>query len=141
MRWLGLDLGEKRIGIALSDPLEITAQPHSFRTRSTLKEDLDFFKRYITENQVDGIVIGLPVNMNGTQGPGAEKVRIFGTKLQKVTGKEPVYWDERLSTAAALQVLIAADVSRSRRREKVDKLAAVIILQNFLDARHRMNNG
>jgi putative Holliday junction resolvase len=141
MRWLGLDLGEKRIGIALSDPLEITAQPHSFRIRSTLKEDLNFFKRFIVENQVDGIVIGLPVNMNGTMGPGTEKVRIFGTELQKVTEKEPVYWDERLSTAAALQVLIAADVSRGKRRERVDKLAAVIILQNFLDARRRMNNG
>jgi putative Holliday junction resolvase len=141
MRWLGLDLGEKRIGIAISDPLEITAQAHSFRARSTLREDLDFFKRFIAENQIEGIVIGLPVNMNGTRGPGAAKALFFGTELQKMTGKEPVYWDERLSTAAALQVLIAADVSRSKRREKVDKLAAVIILQNFLDARHRMNNG
>jgi putative Holliday junction resolvase len=141
MRWLGLDLGEKRIGIALSDPLEITAQAHSFRTRSTLREDMDFLKRFIMENQVDGVVIGLPVNMNGTQGPAAEKARYFGAELQKVTGKEPVYWDERLSTNSALQVLIAADVSRRKRREKVDKLAAVIILQNYLDARKRMNNG
>jgi putative Holliday junction resolvase len=139
MRWLGLDLGEKRIGIALSDSLEITAQGRSYRERSTLKADLDFFKNLISKNEVSGVVIGLPINMNGTEGPAAVKARCFGTMLQKVSPISVVFWDERLSTSAAQRVLIEADLTRKKRRTKVDQLAAVIILQSYLDYRSGIN--
>jgi putative Holliday junction resolvase len=138
MRWLGLDLGEKRIGIALSDLLELTAGGVGYRERSTLKADLDFFNNLIIENEVTGVVIGLPVNMNGTEGPAAQKARNFGAQLQKATAIPVVFWDERLSTTAAQRVLVAADLTRKKRRTKVDQLAAVIILQNYLDYRTRI---
>jgi putative Holliday junction resolvase len=138
MRWLGLDLGEKRIGIALSDFLELTAQGRSYRERSTLKADLDFFGNFISENEVTGVVVGLPINMNGSEGPAAEKARYFGAELQKVSPVPVVFWDERLSTSAAQRVLIEADLTRKKRRTKVDQLAAVIILQNYLDYRSRI---
>lgn len=138
MRWLGLDLGERRIGIAISDFLELTAQGRPNRERSTLKADLDFFKNLISENEVTGVVIGLPVNMNGTEGPVAEKARYFGAQLQKVSPVSVVFWDERLSTSSAQRVLIEADLTRKKRRTKVDRLAAVIILQNYLDYRSRI---
>ncbi|HOJ78073.1 MAG TPA: Holliday junction resolvase RuvX [Bacillota bacterium] len=141
MRWMGLDIGQKRIGVAISDPLEITAQGVTVRQRTTLDRDLDFFCNLINERQVEGIVIGLPVNMNGTEGPMAEKVRSFGEKLATRSGVTTVYWDERLSTASAQRLLIEADVSRSRRKQTVDQMAAAIILQNYLDSvRNKGNN-
>lgn len=136
MRWLGLDVGDRRIGIAISDPLELTAQGHSVRHRgNSPAQDLEFIHQVIIEKEVEGVVIGLPINMNGTEGPMAEKVRLFGTKLQQLSGLEPIYWDERLSTSSALRVLIEADLSRQKRKGKVDQVAAVIILQNYLDYR------
>lgn len=141
MRWMGLDIGQKRIGVAISDPLEITAQGVTVRQRTTLDRDLDFFCNLINERQVEGIVIGLPVNMDGTEGPMAEKVRSFGEKLATRSGVTTVYWDERLSTASAQRLLIEADVSRSRRKQTVDQMAAAIILQNYLDSvRNKGNN-
>ncbi len=137
MRWMGLDIGEKRIGIALSDPLEITAQSHSMLERRGLSHDLEQLRQIVVDNEVTGIVCGLPINMNGSEGPMAEKVRQFGEALGKMTGIQPVFWDERLSTASAQRVLIEADLSRGKRRQKVDQLAAAIILQNFLNSRRR----
>jgi putative Holliday junction resolvase len=139
MRWLGLDLGARRIGIALSDLLELTAQGYSYRERTTLKNDLEFFKNLIRDHEITGVVIGMPVNMDGTEGPAAEKARFFGAELQKnLNNVEVVFWDERLSTSAAQRVLIEADLSRRKRRFKVDQVAAVIILQNYLDYRLRI---
>lgn len=141
MRWMGLDIGQKRIGVAISDPLEITAQGVTVHQRTTLDKDLDFFCNLINERQIEGIVIGLPVNMNGTEGPMAGKVRLFGEQLATRSGVATVYWDERLSTASAQRLLIEADVSRSRRKETVDQMAAAIILQNYLDSiRGKGNN-
>lgn len=137
MRWMGLDIGDKRIGIALSDPLEITAQGHSMLERRGLSHDLEHLRQIVVDYEVTGIVCGLPVNMNGSEGPMAEKVRQFAKALAEITGMQPVFQDERLSTASAQRVLIEADMSRSKRRQKVDQLAAVIILQNFLDSRSR----
>lgn len=137
MRWIGLDVGERRIGVALSDPLEITAQGHSVLKRVGLRKDLEELQKIIIDNEVTGLVLGLPVNMNGSHGPMTEKIRHFATALEKVSGLTPVFWDERLSTMAAQRVLIEADMSRSRRRETVDQVAATIILQNFLDNRAR----
>ncbi|SHG81217.1 putative holliday junction resolvase [Thermosyntropha lipolytica DSM 11003] len=133
MRIMGLDVGEKRIGIALSDPMGWTAQGYSVLTRKDLGHDLAEIKKICEEKEVEEIVIGLPRNMNGTLGPKAEEVQKFGSKVMEHTGIKVTYWDERLSTVSAEKVLLAADVSRRRRKEVIDKLAAVNILQNYLD--------
>jgi putative Holliday junction resolvase len=134
MRWLGLDLGERRIGIALSDPLELTAQALTVWHRNgSFQQDLKHLQQVIVEYEVDSLVIGLPKNMNGTEGPMADKARSFGAALQNLCKIPIEYWDERLSTTSAQRVLIEADLSRKRRKEKVDQVAAAIILQNFLD--------
>lgn len=140
VRWMGLDIGERRIGVALSDPLEITAQAHIVRQRESFSKDINFFVNLIKEFDVSGVVLGLPVNMNGTRGPMAEKVLRFGEALEEASGIKMVYWDERLTTASAERLLIEADLRREHRRQKVDKVAAAIILQNFLDSRSRMNS-
>lgn len=139
MRWLGLDLGEKRIGIALSDPLELTAGGYQVLTRTgSLPMDLEALKKLIEAQTVGGIVLGLPRNMNGSEGPAAVKVRDFGARLEKITGVNVVYWDEWLSTCSAQRVLLEADLSRRKRKGKIDQVAAVIILQNYLDAKNRI---
>jgi putative Holliday junction resolvase len=134
MRWLGLDFGERRIGVAVSDPLGITAQGVSVIERvGSVKKDLELIQKLIHTYEVDGIVLGLPKNMNGTEGPAAEKVREFGRLLEEKSLLKVVYWDERLSTSSAHRVMIDADLSRRKRKANVDRVAAVIILQNFLD--------
>lgn len=134
MRWLGLDLGERRIGLALSDPLELTAQALSvWQRKGSLQQDLKYLQKVIQEYEVEGLVLGLPKNMNGTEGPMADKVRNFGAALEKLCGISIEFWDERLSTVSAQRVLIEADLSRKKRKGKIDQVAAAIILQNFLD--------
>jgi putative Holliday junction resolvase len=140
MRWMGLDVGEKRIGIAISDPLEITAQGYMVLQRTnSFRKDLEFLCQLMSEREIEGLVIGLPKNMNGTEGPMAEKVRGFGDQLSKLVNLPIIYWDERLSTGSAEKALLEADLSRRKRRSQIDKVAAVIILQNFLDAKTGMN--
>ncbi len=138
MRWLSLDLGERRIGIAVSDSLGITAQGVSVIDRQgSIKNDLALIKQFIHTYEVDGIVLGLPKNMNGTEGPAAEKARIFGNLLEETFSLPVILWDERLSTSFAERVMIDADLSRRKRKAKIDKLAAVVILQNYLDFQSR----
>jgi len=133
MRILGMDLGEKRIGLSLSDPLGITAQGLKTIKRTDLETDLQQLKEIIEEKKVKKIVVGLPRNMDGTLGPQAEKVKQFIAFLIQEISIEVVYWDERLTTIAAERVLIGGGVSRKKRKKFIDKLAAVIILQSFLD--------
>ncbi|MFZ5626401.1 MAG: Holliday junction resolvase RuvX [Bacillota bacterium] len=133
MRIMGLDVGDKTIGIALSDPLGWTAQPLKVLRRTSLQQDLAELARLCQEQEVGKIVVGLPRNMNGTYGPRAQLVMEFKEKLEKVLGLPVETWDERLSTLAAERTLLAADVSRARRKQVVDKLAAVVILQGYLD--------
>ncbi|NLY74661.1 MAG: Holliday junction resolvase RuvX [Firmicutes bacterium] len=138
MRWLGLDVGQRRIGIALSDPLELFAQGYSVLERSqSLNRDLEYLSGVIARETVEGIVIGLPKNMNGTEGPMAEKVRDFGRRLEEKTGLPVIFWDERLTTLAAERTLLEADLSRKKRKQKIDQVAAVFILQNYLDYRRK----
>jgi len=133
MRIMGLDLGEKRIGIAFSDPMGWTAQGHSILQRKGLKKDLSYLQELCQEFQVEKIVLGLPLNMNGTMGPKALETQEFARTLQEVL-KIPVdLWDERLSSKSAERVLLEADLSRKRRKELIDKIAAVHILQAYLD--------
>ncbi len=133
MRIMGLDVGDKTIGIALSDLLGWTAQPLTVLRRTSLKQDLEELARICREQEVEKIVVGLPRNMNGTYGPRAQLVMEFKEKLEQALGLPVETWDERLSTAAAERTLLAADVSRARRKQVVDKLAAVVILQGYLD--------
>ncbi|ABI67805.1 Holliday junction resolvase RuvX [Syntrophomonas wolfei] len=133
MRIMGLDLGEKRIGIAFSDPMGWTAQGHSILQRKGLKKDLSYLQELCQEFQVEKIVLGLPLNMNGTMGPKALETQEFARALQEAL-KIPVdFWDERLSSKSAERVLLEADLSRKRRKELIDKIAAVHILQAYLD--------
>lgn len=133
MRIMGLDVGEKRIGIALSDPMKIVAGGHSVLERSSLCQDLEHIKQLCLNNKVGLIVLGLPRNMNGSIGPKAMEVQKFAQQLQEYVGIDITFTDERLSTVAAERVLLQADMSRSKRKKVIDKLAAVTILQNYLD--------
>ena len=138
MRILALDLGEKRIGVAVSDELLMTAQGLCVIASKGAAKDLEQIAELIRNRAVSIIVLGLPRNMDGSIGPMAEKVREFGRLLQNQHPDVPVeYWDERLTTAGAQRMLIGADISRVKRRQVVDKVAAVLILQGYLD--HRAN--
>ncbi len=131
MRVLGLDLGDRRVGVAVSDPLGLTAQGLPTLTRNDLT--LDAIADLCVRLDVVSIVIGLPRNMDGSYGPRAEMAREFGRQLHQRTGLPVHEWDERLTTRAADNVLLEADLSRKKRRGAVDRLAAVLILQGFLD--------
>lgn len=132
---MGLDVGDKRIGIALSDPLRITAQGLLTYTRQDEEEaDIAYLCRLLEEHDVEKVVCGLPKNMNGSLGPQAEKVQAFANRLQEASGKTVEYWDERLTSVFAERALLEADMSRAKRRKVIDKLAAVTILQSYLDS-------
>ena len=141
MRILALDLGEKRIGVAVSDELLMTAQGLCVIASKGAAKDLEQIAELIRNRAVSIIVLGLPRNMDGSIGPMAEKVREFGRLLQDQHPDVPVeYWDERLTTAGAQRMLIGADISRVKRRQVVDKVAAVLILQGYLDRRSNRRN-
>ena len=134
MRCLSLDIGDKTIGIAVSDPLGLTAQGIKTIRRTSNKTDLKELGELIAAYEVDTLVIGLPKHMNGTEGERCELVRKFAAKiLDAYPEVKQIFWDERLSTVAAEKSLIAADVSRKKRRKVIDKMAAVYILQGYLD--------
>ena len=135
---MGLDVGERRIGVAVSDELLLTAQGVCVIESKGAKRDIEQIGLLIKEKGVTHLVLGLPRNMNGSLGPMAEKVQDFGRQLsEKNPGVQLSYWDERLTTSAAQRTLIEADVSRRRRRQVVDKVAAVLILQGYMDAHCR----
>ena len=136
-RLLGLDLGEKTIGLALSDGSLSVASPLETIRRRKFTQDAEALKAVIAEREVGGLVLGLPVNMDGSEGPRCQSTRQFARNLAQVAGIELPYafWDERLSTAAVERFMIEeADMTRRRRGEVVDKMAAAFILQGALDA-------
>lgn len=135
VRVLGLDIGDKRIGVAVSDSFGWTAQSIKVISRVELEKDIAEIMNIIDEYGVEKIVVGLPKNMDGSLGPRAEKTIDFIKELKLEIDLPIVLWDERLSTVAATRTLLEADVSRRKRKEVVDKLAAVIILQGYLDAK------
>jgi len=135
LRIMGLDLGEKTIGVALSDPLKITAQGLKVIRRQTLDHDLEELEKIKKEYSVEEVVVGLPRMMNGTIGPMGEKILEFAEILGKRWQIPVKTWDERLSTMQAERVLIEADLSRKKRKGLIDKTAAVLILQSYLGAR------
>lgn len=132
-RIMGLDIGDKTIGVAVSDFMGMTAQGIKTIKRTSKKNDIEEIKQIIKEKQVNLIVSGLPKNMNGTVGPQGEKVQKFCELIKEETGLEIEFWDERLTTVAAEKTLITADVSRKKRKNVIDMMAAVLILQGYLD--------
>ena len=135
MRIMGLDLGEKTIGVALSDPFGWTAQGlEIIRRKGQPKQELIRLREIIEQYEVEKIVVGLPKNMNGTTGPQAEKALEYAQYLKRKLGLLVETWDERLSTVAAEKILLSADVSRAKRKKVIDKMAAAVILQGYLDA-------
>jgi putative Holliday junction resolvase len=138
MRILGLDLGDKRIGVALSDPMGWTAQGLDVITSAGgVKSDIRRIKEIADKHEVEKVVVGLPLNMDGSSGPRAEKARDFADRLARVLDLPVEMWDERLTTAEAERLLVEADMRRAKRRQVIDKMAAVLILQNYLDAASR----
>ncbi|TAN37027.1 MAG: Holliday junction resolvase RuvX [Verrucomicrobia bacterium] len=133
-RVLGLDYGTKRLGFALSDPTGMLATPHSVETLADLNQTLNVVERKCRETGATKLVIGLPKNMNGTLGPAAEGVLKLKEQLEKRLTIPVETWDERLSTVSAHNAMLEADLSRAKRKQVVDKLAAQIFLQNYLDA-------
>jgi len=132
MRILCLDVGEKNIGVAVSDPLGLTAQGVSVIRRSGLKKDLDSIRQLLDKYEIEKVIMGLPLNMNGTVGKKAKEVLDFKGFLEKNISVPVLTWDERLTTAAANRTLLEADVSRAKRKKVADKLAAVFILESYL---------
>lgn len=133
MRIMALDVGSKRIGVALSDPLKITAQGLQTFQRTTLEEDVKGLWKLIDEHEVSQLVVGLPKNMDGTIGFKAEEVQQFIADLTAERKIDVIWIDERLTTVSAERVLLEADVSRAKRKKVIDKMAAVVILQSYLD--------
>ena len=134
MRILGLDIGDRTIGVALSDPLGFTAQGVTTIKRRGMEKDIDELRSVCEKYGVELIVSGLPKNMNGTLGPQSEKVMDFCKRIEKLIKLPVKMWDERLTTVAANKAMLEGDLSRAKRKKIVDKMAAVYILQGYLDS-------
>ena len=139
MRILGLDFGSKTVGVAVSDPLGLTAQGVEIirrKSENKLRQTLARIEELAKEYQVETIVLGLPKNMNNTMGDRAEKSLEFKETLERRTGLAVVMWDERLTTVSANRVLMETGVRRENRKDHVDEIAAIFILQGYLDYLH-----
>jgi putative Holliday junction resolvase len=134
-RILALDLGKRRIGLALSDELGITAQGMKTLERTNLRQDLAHLAKLASDHNVTLILMGNPLHMSGREGRGSEHAREFGARLEAVTSIPVQLWDERLTTVEAQRVLRESGASIEKRARAVDRLAAVILLESFLDSR------
>ncbi len=132
-RLMGLDVGSKTIGVALSDAGRTIATPNVTIRRRKFMADAEVLRAMIEENEVGGLIIGLPLNMDGSEGPRCQSVRQFAANLLGRIDIPTAFWDERLSSVTAERALLEADMSRKRRAEVIDKMAAAIILQGALD--------
>lgn len=141
MKILGIDYGSRRIGLAISDELGITARPLAVIERKKLDRDLDALERIIRENEVERVVLGLPLRLDGTRGVQCEKVEKFADALKGRIPLPVVFRDEALSTWEADEIMMAAGMNSKKRRKIVDKVAAGIILQGYLDSVHRTKSG
>jgi putative Holliday junction resolvase len=135
VRILGLDVGTKRIGVALSDELGWTAQPLETFVRRSLEVDLQHIRTLVSDYEVAEIVVGLPLDLRGRAGPAAQGVKQFVEAIRTVVGIPVVEWDERFTTRAAQQVLVESGLRRRKRKKLVDRIAASILLQSYLEAR------
>lgn len=132
-RLLGIDPGTKTLGLAVSDGMRTVASPLETMKRGKFSKDAQILKEHLHRQEIAGIVIGYPVNMDGSEGPRCQSVRQFAQNLTQHANHPILLWDERLSTAAVERTMLEADLSRKRRGELVDKLAAAYILQGVLD--------
>lgn len=139
-RIMALDYGTKRIGVALSDELGWLAQPVETFERRTLESDLRHIERLVHERDVREVVLGLPLRLDGTEGPAAQVVREFAERLREALPVPVMVWDERYTTHSAEQLLIEGDVSRKKRKGLVDRVAAAILLQHYLESRDARTN-
>ena len=137
MRILALDHGTKRIGVAVSDELKMIAQPLEFIPAEPFADFLQRLKELLHEKQVELLIVGLPRNMNGSYGPAALKVQDFVAALRNAITVPIQTWDERLTTTQANRLLLLGNVRRQKRKEKVDQMAAAILLQSYLDSLQR----
>ncbi|MBX9620820.1 MAG: Holliday junction resolvase RuvX [Alphaproteobacteria bacterium] len=133
-RLLGCDVGEKTIGLALSDVNRTIATPFDVIRRTQWKVDSQTLLKVFNDHQIVGIVVGLPLNMDGSEGPRCQSIRQFSQNVLTLSDLPLCLWDERLSTVAVTRILLEADVSREKRKKVIDKMAASYILQGFLDA-------
>lgn len=134
-RYMGLDVGTKTVGVALSDPMFMIATAHKTIKRTNIETDLDEIVKIIDQFSVSKIIVGMPYNMNKTIGPQGQRVMSFVDLLKKRIDNEIIYMDERMTTISANRVLIETNVRREKRKEHIDKIAATYILQSYLDAR------
>jgi putative Holliday junction resolvase len=139
-RVMGLDLGTKTIGLALSDVERRLASPLDTIQRNKFSQDAATLIRRVSDFEVSALIFGLPLNMDGSAGPRAQATEAFMRNLRKLTGLPFAFWDERLSTAAVTRDLIANDVSRAKRADVIDRMAAAYILQGALDRLSRLQN-
>ena len=137
IRIMGLDVGDKTIGVAISDPLGFTAQGVTTIRRKGIKSDLSQLRTIIEQYDIKEVVVGLPKNVNNTIGPQGEKVLNFVDKFKKEFDLEVILQDERLTTVSAERMLIDADVSRKKRKDVIDKVAATYILGSYLEKKNR----
>lgn len=135
---IGLDLGDKTIGLAVSDRLRQVASPLSTIRRSKFTLDAAELLKIVADREIGGIILGLPFNMDGSEGPRCQSTRAFARNLERLTPLPIGFWDERLSTVAAERALLEADTSRKRRSEVIDHVAAAYILQGVLDRLRHM---
>lgn len=134
-RFLGIDHGSKRIGLAVSDPGATLASPlTTINASGNLSDEIAAVLSYVKDYDIDAFVVGLPLNMDDTEGNQAKAVRRFGTELGRVSGKPVHYWDERLSSHAAEDLLRPAELTRKKCKARLDRVAALVILQGFLDS-------
>ena len=138
---MGLDFGTKTIGVAISDRLQTVATPRETIKRKKFGLDADAIERLIVDNEVAGIVLGLPMNMDGSEGPRAQSTRAFARNLAARIASPIFFWDERLSTVAAERALLEADMSRKKRANVIDNVAASYILQGVLDRLSHIRRG
>lgn len=140
MRIMGLDFGTKTVGVAISDPLMVTAQPVETITRKSankLRQTLARIEELIVENRVELIVLGYPKNMNNTVGERAQACEAFKEDLERRTALPVILWDERMTTVESERILMAGGVRRENRKAVIDQMAAVLILQSYMDAQNR----
>lgn len=136
-RILAIDYGDRNLGLALSDPLQITAQPFgTYILKDNEAENRTFFQKLVEEKKVEEIVLGWPLRMDGSEGRRAEVTREFAAWLEKATGRKVIFWDERLTTQQALRKLEGFKGSYQEKKRREDQLAAVIILEAYLEKKH-----
>jgi len=140
LRILGIDYGDRKIGLAVSDRLGITAQPLISYRRKTKKQDEDYFKRVVSEYEIEEVIVGLPLRMDGSSGTMAEKSREFAHWLEQILNLPVHFWDERLTTKQANKILIQQKISSKAKKDIEDQISAMIILSTYLESKRAGSN-